>query len=283
MARTVWFPGHMAKGSRRLLELCGAVDVILEVRDARAPMLTRSPMSEKFPKSLSLWYVLSKADLADEGVTSQWLASFKTSGHRAWALDLRRELPGSLKKSLASLLHLPNDRVYRETRVAVVGTPNVGKSTLLNRLVGRRAAVVGGVPGVTKGVAWFKGQGFIVVDSPGILDPRSEAGVHRMMSWISSTKGQVIGAWDDLACECIDFVGRIGLLSVIVSPLGVGAEGDARDVLERIGRRLGKLRPGGEVDLESSGRAFIDALSSGRLGRFSLETPEMPASREERR
>ena len=274
MARTVWFPGHMAKGSRQLMELCGLVDVILEVRDARAPALTKSPVSEKFPKSLSVWYVLSKADLADEGVTSQWLASFKAASHRVWALDLRKELPGSLKKSLASLVRSKDDRVYRETRVAVVGTPNVGKSTLLNRLVGRRAAVVGGVPGVTKGVVWFKGQGFVVVDSPGILDPRSDADFHRMMSWISSTKGQVIGAWDDLACECIEYMDRIGRLSAIVLPLDVCAEGSARDVLERVGRRLGKLRPGGEVDVESSGRAFIDALSSGRLGRFSLETPE---------
>ena len=75
-------------------------------------------------------------------------------------------------------------------------------------------------------------------------------------------------------------MGRIGRLPAIVSALGVSAEGDAGDVLERVGRRLGKLSPGGEVDIESSGRAFIDALSSGRLGRFSLETPEAPASRE---
>jgi len=267
----------MAKGSRQLMELCGKLDIILEIRDARAPMLTKSPISERFPKSLSVWYVLSKADLADEGVTSQWLAFFKASGSRVWALDLRNELPGSLKKTLASLVRSSTDRVYRETRVAVVGTPNVGKSTLLNRLVGRRAAVVGGVPGITKGVAWFKGQGFVVVDSPGILDPRSDAGVHRMMSWISSTKGQVIGAWDDLARECMDFMGGIGRLPAIMSQLGVDTEGEAGDLLERVGRRLGKLRPGGEVDLESSGRAFIDALSSGRLGRFSLETPEAPA------
>ena len=276
MARTVWFPGHMAKGTRRLIELSGLVDVILEVRDARAPALTKSPVSEKFPKSLSVWYVLSKADLADENVTSQWLASFKASGHKIWALDLRKELPGSLKKLLASLVRSSTDRVYRETRVAVVGTPNVGKSTLLNRLVGRRAAVVGGVPGVTKGVAWFKGQGFIVADSPGILDPRSETDAHRMMSWISSTKGQVIGNWDDLACECIDFLASAGYLSAMTSQLDVKTEGTARDVLERVGRRLGKLRPGGEVDIEASGRAFIDAFSSGRLGRFSLETPEAP-------
>jgi ribosome biogenesis GTPase A len=266
------------------MELSGVLDVILEVRDARAPMLTRSPLSEGFPKSLAVWYVLSKADLADPGATSGWLAFFKGSGRRAWALDLRREVPPDLKKALASLSPLsPSDgRSYRETRVAVVGTPNVGKSTLLNRLVGRRAAIVGGVPGVTKGVAWFKGQGFIAADSPGILDPRSEAGVHRMMSWISSTKGQVIGSWDALASECIGFMGRIGGLSAALSSLGVDAEGEPIEILERVGRRLGKLRPGGAVDLESSGRAFLDALSSGRLGRFSLERPESPAVPPER-
>jgi ribosome biogenesis GTPase A len=269
----------MAKGRRRLMELSDVLDVILEVRDARAPMLTRSPVSELFPESLSVWYILSKADLADSGVTSGWLSSFRDSGRRAWALDLRVDVPASLKKSLASLAPISSSagRNYRETRVAVVGTPNVGKSTLLNRLVGRRAAVVGGVPGVTKGVAWFKGQGFVVADSPGILDPRAEAGVHRMMSWISSTKGRVIGSWDDLARECVDFMARRGILAGALSSYGVDHDGDAADVLERVGRRLGKLRPGGGVDLEASGRAFIDALSSGRLGRFSLESPEAPA------
>jgi ribosome biogenesis GTPase A len=271
----------MAKGSRQLLGLSEVLDVILEVRDARAPMLTKSPISEKFPKSLSVWYVLSKADLADADTTLRWVAFFKDSGRRAWALDLRRDVPPSLKKSLASLESMSSaNRNYRETRVAVVGTPNVGKSTLLNRLVGRRAAIVGGVPGVTKGVAWFKGQGFVVADSPGILDPRSEAGVHRMMSWISSTKGQVIGSWDGLACECIDFMRRGGFMAAAASAMGIEPDGGAREVLERVGRRLGKLRRGGEVDLESAGHAFVDALSSGKLGRFSLESPESPASPE---
>jgi ribosome biogenesis GTPase A len=260
-----------------LLELRDVLDLILEVRDARAPMLTMSPISDNFPKSLAVWYILSKADLADADTTSKWVAFFKGRGRFVWALDLRREIPLSLKKSIASIAPSSKEkRNYREVRVAVAGTPNVGKSTLLNRLVGRRAAVVGGVPGVTKGLAWFKGPGCIVADSPGILDPRSDASVHRMLSWIASSKGEVIGAWDEMACECIDFMKAKGLLGALSNTWNIDADCAARDLLERVGRRLGKLRPGGEVDFEASGRAFIDAVSSGRLGRFSLESPSSP-------
>jgi ribosome biogenesis GTPase A len=161
----------------------------------------------------------------------------------------------------------------------VVGAPNVGKSTFLNRLVGRKAARVGGVPGITKGVAWFRGENCLVADSPGILDPRSEARAQRMMSWLSSSKGEVIGAWDELARECVEYLGSRSLADGLLSLWQIDAAGTPEETLERIGRRLGKLMPGGEVDAPAAGRAFIDALSSGRLGRFSLETPEHPALR----
>ncbi|MDR0764785.1 MAG: 50S ribosome-binding GTPase [Synergistaceae bacterium] len=171
-------------------------------------------------------------------------------------------------------------RNYRESRVAVVGAPNVGKSTLLNRLVGRRAAPVGGIPGVTRGVSWFKGAGCVVADSPGILDPRSDAAAQRMLSWLSSSKGQVIGAWDDLARECVDYLRSRNIAPNALSAWGIEPYGTASEVLERIGRRLGKLLPGGGVDAAEAGRAFIGAAAAGKLGRFSLETPDCPAVRE---
>jgi ribosome biogenesis GTPase A len=274
----------MAKGSRQLLKLCDALDLILEVRDARAPMLTMSPVAERFPASVSVWTILSKADLADESVTSKWLRHFKELGRPVWPLDLRRNIPESLKKSIAASAPSSSySRNYREARVAVVGAPNVGKSTFLNRLVGRRAATVGGIPGVTKGVSWFKGSGCIVADSPGILDPRSDAGVQRMLSWLSSSKGQVIGAWDDLARECVDYLRSRDIAPNVLSAWGVDSGGTSSEVLERIGRRLGKLLPGGNVNAAEAGRAFIDAVASGKLGRFSLETPDCPAVHEGRR
>jgi ribosome biogenesis GTPase A len=267
----------MAKGRRQLDALASALDLLLEVRDARAPRLTASPLIDDFPKSLPIWTILSKADLADPSATEEWAAYFKERGGVAWALDLRRGASLALKRAINTLRPSSSTKtIYREVRVAVIGTPNVGKSMLLNGLVGRRAAIVGGVPGVTKGVSWFKGEGCLVADSPGILDPHSDARAHRMLAWISSTRGQVIGSWADHACECVGFLQRRGMISGMVDAWGIDVGGTPSDVLEGVGRRLGRLLPGGVVDMESSGRAVIDAISTGKLGRLSLERPGTP-------
>jgi ribosome biogenesis GTPase A len=267
----------MAKGQRQLEALSGALDLLLEVRDARAPMLTASPSLRDIPKSLFVWILLSKADLADPEVTAEWLEYFNGQGRRVWTLDLKRGVPQTLKRAIAELTpSSSSNREYREVRLAVTGTPNVGKSTLLNRLVGRKAAAIGGVPGVTKGVAWFKGQGCLIADSPGILDPHSDARAHRMLSWISSTKGQVIGSWSNLAYECVGFLQRHGMTSGLESAWKIDAARDPAEVLENIGRRLGRLLPGGVVDIEASGKAFVESLGAGRLGRLSLERPGSP-------
>lgn len=277
MGRTVWFPGHMAKGKRQLEALAGMLDIILEVRDARAPRLTASPMIEELARSLPVWTILSKADIADPAVTRQWILHFKKSDCRVWALDLRKNLPGDLVKTLQAVAPSSSSKhAYRETRVAVVGTPNVGKSSLLNKLVGRHAAAVGAIPGVTRGVAWFKGKNCLIVDSPGILDPHSDPRAHRMLSWISSTRGQVIGSWQVLACECFTFLRNHGLESCLQQTWGIDVAGDSDAVLERVGRRLGRLLPGGVVDMETAGRMMIEALSAGKLGRISLEAPDSP-------
>ena len=267
----------MAKGKRQIEGLAGLLDLLVEVRDARAPRLTASPMLELFPPSLTVWTVLSKPDLADPNVTSRWLACLNGEGRRAWAIDLRKGVPAAFQKALGAMRPSSSaKRIYRETRLAVVGTPNVGKSSLLNQLVGRRAAAVGGIPGVTKGVAWFKGRGCLIADSPGILDPHSDPRAHRMLSWISSTRGQVIGSWQNHACECLAFLSAHNMLSGMEEAWGIDASGEPFEVLERVGRRLGRLLPNGAVDVESAGHALIDALAKGKLGRVSLESPDSP-------
>ena len=267
----------MAKGKRQLEDLSLSLDLLLEVRDARAPILTASPMLKDFPQKLTVWTVLSKSDLANPDITREWIAHIESGGGRVWALDLRKDVPQSLKKAILQLTpESSSKRIYREVRLAVAGTPNVGKSMLLNRLVGRRAAVVGGIPGVTKGVAWFKGQGCLIADSPGILDPHSDARAHRMLSWLSSTKGQVIGSWLNHACECIAFLQRKGLEGCFTGTFGIDPADTVQEphlVLELIARRIGRLLPGGVPDLESAGMYLIDALATGKLGRISLESP----------
>ncbi len=271
MARTVWFPGHMAKGRRQLEALAANIDLIVEVRDARAPNLSSSPMLALFAPKISVWTVLSKADLADPKTTKMWTEHLKARGLYAWPLDLRKGGLSLIKKELRK-----KKPSFRDLRMAVVGIPNVGKSMFINRLVGRRAAPVGGIPGITKGVSWFRGDGFLLVDSPGILDPHSDAGAHRIISWIGSTRGQVIGNWEEHSKECIAFLVKKDLWHGIYTTWGVEAEGTSSDILEALGRRLGKLLPGGSVDMESAGRMFMEAFSTGRLGKISLEKPGDP-------
>lgn len=271
MGRTVWYPGHMAKGRRQLEALAANIDLIIEVRDARAPALSSSPVLELFKPKIEVWVVLSKADLAEEKVTRLWVEYLKKQKLPAWPLDLRKGGLAPLKKALSA-----KKPSFRDLRMAVVGTPNVGKSMLINQLVGRKAAVVGGIPGVTKGVAWFKGQGFLLVDSPGILDPHSDPRAHRMISWIGSSRGQVVGSWESHARECISFLIQKNMWNGVEKTWGVAPDGTPDEILEALGRRLGKLLPGGVVDIEAAGKTFMDAFATGKFGRMSLEKPGDP-------
>lgn len=269
MPRTVWYPGHMAKGKRKLEALAAGLDLLIEVRDARAPRLTSSPMLPLLAPKIDTAVVLSKADLAEEKKTKVWAEYLRAKKLRVWPLDLRAGGVSRVLKELAA-----RKPAFRDLRVAVVGIPNVGKSMLINRLAGRRAAPVGGIPGITKGVSWFGGQGFLLADSPGILDPHSDARAHRIISWLGSTRGQIIGSIEEHAKECIEFMIDRDLWSGVEAAWGVKADGEPYYILENIGKRLGKLKSGGVVDMQAAGRIFIDSFAVGKFGRMTLEIPE---------
>lgn len=260
----------MAKGKRKLSELAGKLDIILEVRDARAPLVTSSPLTEEFSRICPVGIVLSKKDLADEKSTAKWISWFGVAGKKAWAVNLLKPHMEQVRKDLA-----PFGPSHREVRLAVVGIPNVGKSMFLNALVGKASARVGGIPGITRGVSWFKGKGFLAVDSPGILDPRSGDSVQRCLAWLGSSKSEVIGGYDVIALDLIAVLRRKGLWGMVENKWSVhvalGASGE--EVLETLGRRLGCLVPGGVVDVVSAGRRFVEAFSTGRLGPVTLELP----------
>lgn len=270
MARTVWYPGHMAKGKRQLAELAGKLDAILEVRDARAPTLTSSPLSEDLASAFNLGIVLSKMDLADEKGTAAWLSWFKSRGIKAWAVNLLKPRMGQIRKDLIRF-GLP----HREVRLGVVGIPNVGKSMFLNALVGKSSAPVGGVPGVTRGVSWYKGKGFLAVDTPGILDPRSGERISRALACLGTSKSEVIGGFEVVALNLVQLLREEGHWAMVEDKWGVEAPEEASDgeVLEALGRRLGRLVSGGAVDLAAAGRQFVEAFSTGRLGPVTLEWP----------
>lgn len=267
--RTAWYPGHMAKGLRNLEKLLSDLDLAIEVRDARAPMLTSSTLAERFGKKIDIWIALTKADLADPAITRQWIQHLKAQGHRAFALDLKTKRPEPVKKALRDA-----GPSYRGARLAVFGIPNVGKSQLLNGLVGKKAAPVGGIPGLTRGVNWYQGDRFLVVDSPGILDPKSGAFVEKVLSWLGCSKVEVIGGYESLGFELLQFVVHQNLWPVIETKWNVPFTDDLAELYQRLGRRLGCLSSGAVVDQELTGRRLIDAFSTGKFGPLSLETPD---------
>lgn len=273
--RTAWFPGHMAKGTRQLSELLGKLDVIIEVRDARAPELTASPFTKKIAGHKPVWIVMTKKDLADDNITGQWLTFYRQHHREIWAFDLLSRQITSLKQAFVRF-----KPQYRELRAAVVGIPNVGKSALLNLLIGKKSAPVGGIPGITRGVSWYRNGDFLVVDSPGILDPRSGEAVQKALAWLGCSKADVIGGFDTVACTLIDFMQKQGLWHFVEEKWGINADpDDTASVLESIGRRLGCLVSGGCVDYTLAGRRFLESFSTGKLGRISLETPAVPVER----
>lgn len=261
MPRTVWYPGHMAKGSRKLRELAERLDVIVEVRDSRAPSSTSSPLIKSLAKIKPVIRVLSRKDLADPEKLALWVNSLKFA-HTA---DLRkREGISQIRRDI-----LKFKPAHREVRLAVVGIPNVGKSLLLNTLVGKSSASVGNIPGVTKSVSWYKNEGMLIVDSPGILDPHAEPGAHMMLSWLGCAKADVVGGWENSAISLVKFLTHSGMAGMIP----VEPDESPAVTLKLIGRKYGCLISGGRVNMELAGQKFIEAFSSGRLGRFCLEVP----------
>ena len=261
--RTVWYPGHMARGTRKLNELAGRLDVIVEVRDSRAPASTSSPLIKALAKLKPVIHVLSRKDLADPAKLSLWLASLKDT----CAADLRkRDGLNSVKKAL-----LKFKPAHREVRLAVVGIPNVGKSLLLNSLIGKSTASVGNIPGITKSVSWYRNDGMLIVDSPGILDPHAEKGAHLILSWLGCAKAEVVGGWETAALSLLKFLEAKAMTSLL--PVEHVDSELPELTLERLGRKYGCLVKGGAVNTELAGQKFIEAFSSGRLGGVCLELP----------
>jgi len=265
----------MAKGGRKLGELLEKLDLVIEVRDTRAPFSTSSPMIGAIAKIKPVVLVLAKKDLADPERTTVWVNEFAKSGANecaVWAFDLRKDSLTPLRKVLSRF-----SPPHRELRLAVVGIPNVGKSMFLNTLIGRARAKVGGIPGITRDVNWYRVGDFLAVDSPGILDHRAEPGVHRILSWLGCAKAEVIGGHAAAALEFIGFMKERDLWSAVGSKWGIEEMDEPPDeTLSRIGRRLGCLVAGGAVDMELAGRRLLDSFSSGKLGAVTLELPGEP-------
>lgn len=278
-----WFPGHMAKTRRLIKESLSRVDCVTEILDARIPLASRNPEIEEITASKPRIILLNKCDMADEKVTADWIRYFKAQGFEALAVDCRtgKGLNGYhalVRKVLADKIEANNARgmVGKSLRVMVIGIPNTGKSSFINKMAGRVRAKVADKPGVTTSNQWFFiGNGIELLDTPGVLWPKfDDPLVGDRLAFIGSIKDTVLDI-ETMAVRLIDVL-REGYPDRLAERYKISGFEDLQswEILELIGRKRGMLISGGEVNTERASVMLLDEYRGGKLGRISMEFPE---------
>lgn len=277
-----WYPGHMAKTRRLIEENLKFIDVVVEILDARIPFSGRNPNFDDIIKNKPRLLVMNKSDLADKNLTRQWIEAYKEKGLKV--IPISCTTGAGINKVTAEARALIQDKIAREKekgrnrtlKIMMVGIPNVGKSSLINRLIGKASTKTGDRPGVTRGKQWLRLKGDIeLLDTPGILPPKFEnQEAAKRLAYTGAIKDEIMNtellayhlceylreAYPELLCA------RYKLDSVN------GLEG--YEILEKIGRKRGFVISGGEIDMERAANMVLDELRSARIGNITLEKPQ---------
>ncbi|WP_339369081.1 ribosome biogenesis GTPase YlqF [Paenibacillus elgii] len=283
-----WFPGHMTRARRQIQEKLKLIDMAIELLDARVPLSSRNPMIDEILQNKPRLVLLNKHDLADPEVTRRWIEFFAEQGLKAIPIDSVGGNP--VKEIMQRSKELLSEKIQaqlrkgmnpRAIRALIVGIPNVGKSTLINRMAGRKIAATGDKPGVTKGQQWIKvGTEMELLDTPGILWPKFEdQSVGLRLAATGAIKEEILQV-EEIALFAMRYLTehyaqsvkeRFGVDEIPQDP----ADTDAIVALmEAVGRKRGALMSGGRVDLEKASLAILRELRAGKLGRISLEAPD---------
>ncbi|MBQ6381918.1 MAG: ribosome biogenesis GTPase YlqF [Clostridia bacterium] len=278
-----WFPGHMAKTRRKIGEALKLVDAVTEIRDARLPESSKNPEIDSIISGKPRIILLNKADYADENATAKWIAYYQQQGIYALAVDCRigkglnAYLP-LVRKVLAPTIEKNEQKgmAGKSLRLMVVGIPNVGKSSFINRMAKNGKAKVADTPGVTRSNQWFViGKGVELLDTPGVLWPKFEdKAVGDKLAFTGAVKSEVLDS-ETMALRLIDYIkdhyaDRLCARYKLDSIEGL----DSWEILENIGRKRGMLIAGGEVDTERASVTLLDEFKKGKLGKFTFEMPE---------
>lgn len=280
MATIQWFPGHMAKALRLIREQMPSVDIVFELVDARLPYSSQNPEVSLAAGPKPRLLIMTKADLAAQSVTDQWLQYFRDHGQPAIALDSRgRNIKKQITQQSQQILtaKLANERAKglqkRAIRAMCVGVPNVGKSTLLNHLVGKNVASTGNRPGVTTGQQWLRSSADLeLLDTPGVLWPKFATQRQATQLAVTGAIKEGIYAVDDVALFALDFLRQHNLDALVeryhLKAADVDAAVSGPDLLMIITAKMGF-----RDDYERGSERLLRELRKGKFGKISLETP----------
>ncbi|WP_138414872.1 ribosome biogenesis GTPase YlqF [Aquibacillus sediminis] len=281
MATIQWFPGHMAKAKREVQEKLKLVDFVIELVDARAPESSQNPMLQQVLQDKPKMMVLMKKDLADPSITEEWLHYYKNKQIPALSIDVQNkqdiqgivQLAKEMGKEKREKLQKKGIRP-RPARAMIIGIPNVGKSTLINRLANKKIAKTGDRPGVTTAQQWIKvKKDFELLDTPGILWPKFEDEmVGLRLAAIGTIKDQILSL-DDVAVFIINYL-KEHYPNVLEQRFKVDESmNEIVGIFEHIGKLRGCLESGGHINFEKTADVIIRDLRGGRLGRLTFEQP----------
>lgn len=276
-----WFPGHMTKTRRMMAESLKIVDLAAELVDARLPLSSRNPEIDKILGSKPKLVILNKSDMADVNANKQWVEYFASKGITALEVSCStgkgvNQITAYAKKVLADKIERDKERgINRNIKIMFCGIPNVGKSSLINRLAGRAAAKTGDRPGVTKGKQWLRlPSGIELLDMPGILWPKfDDQDVALKLAYTGAIKDEIMDT-EELACYLISFL-KENYKDNLVSRYKLDDINDLQsyEILEMIAKKRGFLLSKGEFDTLRASHILLDEFRDCRLGNITLEFP----------
>ena len=285
-----WYPGHMTKTRRMIAEQLKNVDAVCEILDARIPISSRNPDVDELTAGKPRLVVLNRVDQADRSSTDRWAAYFRNKGCAVLESDAKSgqgtaRFAGAVRELLAEKIRAYEEKGQnRVLRVMILGIPNVGKSTFINKIAGRKTAKTEDRPGVTRSKQWVPiDRNLELLDTPGILWPKFEdQSVGLNLAYTGAVKDDILDT-ETLGCHLMAYLGDHypeALSAAYKLPDIPEREAEENDIawgyrlLEAAGRKRGFLISGGEVDTERMAKILLDEFRGGKLGRFTLELPE---------
>ena len=277
-----WYPGHMTKTRRQIEADLKQVDAVCEIVDARIPMSSRNPDIDTICANKPRLIVLNRCDMADPEATKRWIAWVKRKGITAIATDCKsRKGISNFQPAARSILQEKIQRdaargMNRPLRIMIVGIPNVGKSTFINQISGRKGAKAENRPGVTRGKQWVTvDTGLLLLDTPGILWPKFEdPNIGMKLAYTGAVKENIMDI-EELACHLIEVLWKY-YPDTVRSRYKVDMPEDTPGymLLEEAGRKRGFLLARGEIHTERMAKVLLDEYRSGKLGAITFEEPE---------